>query len=48
MVGGSIIDDKSALPNKNTLMKKKTNPDIGQMTDKSNADASKLFFIEPF
>lgn len=42
MVGGSIIDDKNALPNKNTLMKKKTNPDIGQLTDK-NVDPSKSF-----
>ena len=32
MVGGSIIDDKNALPSKNMLMKKKTNPDIGQNT----------------
>ena len=30
MVGGSIIDNKNSLPSKESLMKKKTNPDMAQ------------------
>ena len=40
MVGGSIIDDKNALPSKN-LLKKKTNPDMAQST--AVADTSKFY-----
>jgi len=45
MVGGSIIDDKNSLPNKNTLMKKKTNPDIAQNNEKATLDSSKFYIF---
>jgi hypothetical protein len=42
MVGGSIIDDKNSLPSKNSLMKKKTNPEIAANAEKAALDASKF------